>query len=66
MWFNWFKHKKKEVEPQTFEGRFVSEEEIQEMIKPKKGTFIKEELKEINEMMKQIREYPDNVENNYE
>ena len=37
-----------------------------EMIKPKKGTFIKQELNEINEMVKEISEYTDKVENDYE
>jgi len=66
MCFNWFKHKKKGIEPKTFEGRFISDEEIQEMIKPKKGTFIKQELNEINEMVKEISEYTDKVEKDYE
>lgn len=57
MWFNIFKHKKKVEEPKTFEGRFISDEEIKEMVKPKKETFIKQEMKEINEMMKEVRQY---------
>lgn len=61
MWFNLFKHNKKDEEPHTFEGRFISDDEIKEMIKPKKGTFIKEGLNEINAMMKQVRNYPDQI-----
>ena len=57
MWFNFFKHKekKKEVPPKTFEGRFISEEEIDEMIRPKQESFIKKELREINEMMQELK-----------
>ena len=58
MWFNLFKHKEKEEEPREFEGRVVSDDEIYEMIRPKTGTFIKKELGEIDEMMKKIRNYP--------
>lgn len=58
MRFNIFRHKKKKVrEPKTFEGRFISDEEIKEMVRPKKDGFIKQELDEINEMMKKIKEY---------
>lgn len=52
--FNWFKHKKKET-PKTFEGRFITDEEIKEMTRPKEESFVKKELREINEMMDQIR-----------
>ena len=57
MWFNIFKHKKKVEEPRVFEGRFISDEELEEMVKPKKGTFIKQEMTEINEMMNQVKKY---------
>ncbi len=57
MWFNFFKHKKVVEEPKTFEGRFISDEEIAEMVKPKKGTFIKQEMIEINEMMNKVKQY---------
>ena len=56
MWFKLFKHKEKE-EPKTYEGRFISDEELNEMTKPKDGTFIKEELEEINEMMRELKRY---------
>ena len=57
MWFNFFKHKKKVEEPKTFEGRFISDDEINEMVKPKKESFIKQEMTEINEMMSKVRQY---------
>ncbi len=57
MWFNFFKKKKVVEEPKTFEGKFVSDEEIKEMVAPKTGTFIKKEFEEINEMMEKIRPY---------
>jgi hypothetical protein len=59
MWFNFFKHKKEEEPPKTFEGRFISEDEIKEMTRPKKGTFIKKEFDEIEELMKTVRQYVD-------
>ena len=55
MRFKFFKRKKRE-EPKTFEGRFISDEELAEMTKPKVGTFIGKELKEIDEMMRKVRE----------
>ena len=57
MWFNFFKKKKVVEEPKTFEGRFVSDEEIEEMISPKKGTFIKREFDEIDDMMGKVKQY---------
>jgi len=57
MWFNFFKHKKVVEEPKTFEGRFISDDEIKEMVKPKKESFIKQEMTEINEMMSKVRQY---------
>lgn len=57
MWFNFFKHKKKVEEPKIFDGRFISDEEIKEMVKPKKESFIKQEMTEINDMMSKVRQY---------
>lgn len=57
MWFNIFKHKKKVEEPKTFEGKFISEEELNEMVRPKKDNFIKKEMTEINEMMDKVKQY---------
>lgn len=57
MWFNFFKKKKVVEEPKIFEGRFISDDEIKEMVSPKKGTFIKKEFEEIDEMMEKIRPY---------
>jgi hypothetical protein len=54
MWFKFFKHKKKE-DPKTYEGRFISDEEIDEMTRPKNGTFIKKEFEEINKMMEELK-----------
>lgn len=60
MWFNFFRHKKKvEDTSKTFEGRFISDEEIEKMVQPKTGTFIKREFDEINEMMNKIRQQVD-------
>ena len=58
MWFNFFKHKEEE-KVNVFDGRFISDEEIEEMIKPKTGTFINKEFKEIDDMMQKIRKYTD-------
>jgi len=52
--FNLFSHKKKE-QPKTFEGRFITQEELEEMTKPKSESFMKKELREINDMMDSIR-----------
>ena len=58
MRFNFFKHKDKE-EPRNFEGRFITDEEIEEMTKPKTGTFIGKELKEIQDMMDELKKQVD-------
>ena len=57
MCLKFFRHKKRE--PKTFEGRFITDEEIEEMTKPKNGTFIKKEMIEILEKMDEIRKYID-------
>ena len=58
--FNFFKRKKKvEDTSKTFEGRFITDEEIEKMTQPKNGTFIKREFQEINEMMDKVRQYVD-------
>ncbi len=60
MRFNFFKRKKKvEDTSRTFDGRFITDEEIEKMTQPKTGTFIKREFQEIDEMMKKIRQYVD-------
>ena len=59
MWFKFFRHKKKEDTSKTFEGRFISEEEFKEMIKPKQESFIKKEFEEIDKMMNNIKQYVD-------
>jgi len=58
-WFNIFRHKKVEDNSRTFEGRIITDEEIEEMTQPKTGTFIGKEFQEINNMMKEIRQYFD-------
>lgn len=52
--FNLFKHKKKET-PRTFEGRIITDEELEEMIRPKEESFVKKELREINNMVEEIK-----------
>ncbi len=52
--FNLFKHKKKDTS-RTFEGRIITDEELEEMIKPKEESFIKKELREINSMVEEIK-----------
>ena len=47
--------KKKEDTSRTLEGRIISDEEFNEMIKPKTGTFIKKDFKEIKEMMEDVK-----------
>lgn len=59
MCLKFLKHKKKEKEPKTYEGRFVSDDEIKEMVKPKKESFIQKEMKDINDMMETLRHYTD-------
>ena len=59
MWFKFFRHKKKEDTSKTFEGRFISEEELKEMIRPKQESFIKKEFEEIDKMMNNIKQYVD-------
>ena len=59
MWFNLFKHKKKEEESKTFDGVFISDDEIKQKISHHNGTFIKQEFKEIDEMMNNIKQYVD-------
>ena len=55
MLLNFFKHKKEET-PRTFEGRFISDEELKEMTKPKSESFIKKEMKEIEDMMEKVKQ----------
>lgn len=57
MWFNLFKHKKKEEESKTFDGVFISDDEIKQKISHHNGTFIKQEFKEIDEMMNNIKQF---------
>ena len=52
--FNLFKHKNKDTS-RTFEGRIITDEELEEMIKPKEESFIKKELREINSMVEEIK-----------
>lgn len=60
MIFNFFKHKKKTEDTTiTYNGRFISDEEIEKMIQPKTESFIKKEFQEIDEMMKNIRQQID-------
>lgn len=51
--------KKKEDTSRTLEGRIISDEEFNEMIKPKTGTFIKKDFKEIKEMMEDVKKLVD-------
>ena len=55
MWFKFFRHKKKEDTSKTFEGRFISEEEFEEMIKPKHESFIKKEFDGVQKMLNDVR-----------
>ena len=59
MWFNLFKHKKKEEESKTFDGVFISDDEIKQKISHHNGTSIQQEFKEIDEMMNNIKKYVD-------
>ena len=56
MCFKFFRHKKKE-QPRTFEGRFITDEEIEEMTMPKRETFIEKDMREIREKMDEIKKY---------
>ena len=55
MWFNFLRHKKKEDTSKTFEGRFISEEELKEMIRPKQESFIKKEFDDVQKMLDDVR-----------
>lgn len=57
MIFNFFKHKDKKNPPKIFEGRFITDDEIEEIVRPQTGTFIKKEFEEINEMMEKVKHY---------
>lgn len=60
MKFNFFKRKKKvEDTSKTYEGRIITDEEIEKMTQPKTGTFIKREFEEIDKMMESIRQQVD-------
>ena len=54
MWFNFLKKKKEEVHNEYI-GRFITEEEIQEMIKPNKKSYNKKEFDEINNMFSELK-----------
>lgn len=54
MWFNFLKKKKEEVYNEYI-GRFITEEEIQEMIKPNKKSYIKKEFDDINNMFSELK-----------
>jgi len=55
--FKFFKNKKEnEDTSKTFEGRIITDEEIEKMITPKKETFVHKELREINDMMKDLKQ----------
>jgi len=58
MCFSFFKHKKKDS-PKEYEGRFISEDEINTLTDKPVKSFIKNELDEINNMMKELRSYYD-------
>lgn len=55
MWFKFFRHKKKEDTSKTFEGRFISEEEFKEMIKPKQESFVKKEFDTVQKMLDDVK-----------
>lgn len=55
MWFKFFRHKKKEDTSKTFEGRFISEEEFEEMIKPKQKSFVKKEFDDVQKMFDDVK-----------
>jgi hypothetical protein len=55
MWFKFLRHKKKEDTSQTFEGRFISEEEFEEMIKPKQESFVKKEFNDVQKMFDDVK-----------
>ena len=55
MWFKFLRHKKKEDTSKTFEGRFISEEEFEEMIKPKQESFVKKEFDTVQKMLDDVK-----------
>lgn len=48
---------KKKSEPQVFNGRFITEDEIKDMIESKSQSFLKSELKELNDSVEKIRHF---------
>lgn len=57
MIFNWFRRKKKEREPQTFDGRFITDEEIKEMTHPKRDAFFSKDVNIIQQMWSEVLKY---------
>lgn len=53
-WLNRFFKKKKTREPKEYEGRFITEEEINEMTKPKSKSFVSSEWDEIESMFGEL------------
>lgn len=52
--FNLFKHKK-ESEPNTYDGIVITDEEFNEMIRPKCHSFISDEVNDINKMIERLK-----------
>lgn len=57
MIFGFLKFKKKDDSSRVLEGRIISDEEFNEMIRPKKNSFIKKQFDEIDGMMEEVRKY---------
>ena len=57
MIFDFLKFKKKDDSSRVLEGRIISDEEFNEMIRPKKNSFIKKQFDEIDGMMEEVRKY---------
>jgi len=54
--FNIFKRKQKEEHHNTYVGRFITDDEIAEMIKPTKESIIEKEMKDINMMLDEVKQ----------
>lgn len=57
MIFNLFRRKKAKEEPKTYDGEFISDEELAKIISNTKDSYFKREMGEINDMLEDIKKY---------
>lgn len=59
MIFNIFKHKDKKIS-KTYDGRFITDEEISEMIKPKRSSVFQNDVDDVNNMFNELKKLINN------